>query len=166
MDRDVSEFFEARFCPSDDTLRGGADGDFLSGGNGNDSLEGGDGSDQLQGDTGNDILVGGAGGDFLFGGGGQDTLNGGAGSDQLSGDVASNNELFIFSEGDDSLVGFTAGAGSNDVIDLSAHSGALDFAGLSISDTAEGALITLGATDTILLHDVAGNTLTEDHFQF
>ena len=99
--------------------------------------------------------------DVLAGSGAAETLTGGTGDDVLSG--GGGLDVFVFANGNgaDEIMDF-----SNDVIDLSAHSGALDFAGLSISDTAEGALITLGATDTILLHDVAGNTLTEDHFQF
>ena len=64
-------------------------------------LDGGAGTDNVFGDAGNDTLSGGAGFDFLFGGAGDD--------------------LFLFTEGSDQewIRDFSAGAGSEDVVQVS-----------------------------------------------
>ncbi len=108
---------------------GGADGDALFGREGDDLLVGGDGDDLLDGGAGNDLLLGGAGDDlFTFG------LDG----------------------GQDSILGFEAGAGSEDVVDLSAFSTIVSFDDvLAIaSETGSGAF-----TSTVLTFDAA-TTLT------
>ncbi len=61
--------------------------------------------------------------------------------------------------GDDQVFGFTTGA---DRLDFSSIS-ALDLIDLDISDTAEGALIEYGS-NSVLLHDVAVNALTDGDF--
>lgn len=72
-----------------DTLIGGAGGDWLFGGDGNDSLDGGSGDDWLQGRAGNDTLIGGEGNDGLSSGGGKDLLTGGLGNDDFWIDIDS-----------------------------------------------------------------------------
>lgn len=74
----------------DDTINGGAGGEWLYGGFG---------SDNLFGNDGNDDLYGGYGDDNLHGGNGNDTFSGGPGNDNLFGDVGSDH--FIVSSGMD-----------------------------------------------------------------
>lgn len=71
--------------PGDDTLVGGAYGDFCYGNEGNDWIDGAGGNDGLLGGTGNDTLYGGAGDDSIYGDPGTDWLDGGAGNDVLVG---------------------------------------------------------------------------------
>jgi len=61
--------------------------------------------------------------------------------------------------GDDQVFGFTTGA---DRLDFSSIS-ALDLIDLDVSDTADGALIEYG-TNSVLLHDVFANALTDSDF--
>lgn len=60
--------------PGNDTLRGGALGDYLDGNEGSDLLVGGKGSDHPSGQQGNDRIVGGPGRDWCLGGSGNDTF--------------------------------------------------------------------------------------------
>ncbi len=84
------------------------------------------GNDWLFGRWGNDTLSGGAGNDWLFGGWGNDTLIGGTGNDRLFG--GHGDDLFVFDPGSgrDTIYGFRAGQGSDDVI-LLRDSGVSDF---------------------------------------
>src|SRR3546814_15641485 len=77
-------------------------GDQLSG---IENLNGSAHADVLNGNVGANRLTGGAGADRLVGGAGADTLIGGAGDDR-----------FVFGDGagDDSILGFVAGAGTPD----------------------------------------------------
>ncbi len=78
----------------DDSLIGGALGEFLgglagadtvSGGAGNDTIEGGTGASYLRGDDGNDVISGGEAFDDINGNQGDDTASGGLGSDWVVG---------------------------------------------------------------------------------
>ena len=131
----------------DDLLLGGNDGDQLDGGAGSDGLLGQDGSDALFGREGDDLLVGGNGDDLLDGGAGNDLLLGGAGDDLFT---------FGLDGGLDRILGFDAGAGSEDVVDLSAFDTILSFDDvLAIaSETGSGAFVS-----TVLTFDAA-TTLT------
>ncbi|MEM7212170.1 MAG: hypothetical protein AAF479_09785, partial [Pseudomonadota bacterium] len=99
--------------------------------------------------------------DTIRGSASNETLNGGAGDDVLSG--GGGQDLFVFDEGDgaDSIEDF-----AGDLIDLSSHSGAVDFSSLVIVDTAEGAQISFATGDSILLQGVAASELDETHFTF
>jgi Ca2+-binding RTX toxin-like protein len=153
-----------------DSLIGGAGEDSLTGGDGNDTLEGGNRDDTLKGQNDNDLLDGGNGNDELFGGGGDDTLDGGNGDDTLNGNAG--NDIFIFEIGDDADVinGFKAGAGTDDVIDLSAMGVAFDtFAEVQAAATDDGfgnTVIDFGGGDTITLTGVATADLHQDDFVF
>ena len=112
------------------------------------TLDGGAGDDILIGGDGNDVLLGGAGDDVLIGGPGADVLDGGDGDD------------VILSDGSDTVINnFTAGAGTDDRIDLSgrglsfewlmAH--ATDVDGNTVLDLGDQHL-TLNGVSTSMLH--------------
>jgi Ca2+-binding RTX toxin-like protein len=88
------------FIDRDDVMDGSSGNDSLTGFSGNDTLSGGVGDDSLSGDDGNDILIGGAG---------NDSMAGGAGSD-----------AFVFKPGFglDTIADFTAGTGTDDVLEF------------------------------------------------
>ncbi len=100
----------------DDTITGNADANTLIGNDGADTLSGLGGADNIFGYAGDDILIGGEGVDTLTGGDGADSFQfeGGSGADALAKaaslgtDVvadydASENDLFILSDGDFAL---------------------------------------------------------------
>ena len=102
-----------------DRLEGGEGRDALAGrGAGLDQMHGGDGTDLLVGDGGGDRLDGGADNDQLYGYDGDDVLIGGAGNDAMNGGTGT--DLFIFGPGfgQDQVLGFAAGTGSEDRIML------------------------------------------------
>jgi Ca2+-binding RTX toxin-like protein len=112
------------------------------------TLDGGAGDDILIGGDGNDVLLGGVGDDVLIGGPGADVLDGGDGDD------------VILSDGSDTVIdNFTAGAGTDDRIDLSgrgitfewlmAH--AADVDGNTVLDLGDQHL-TLNGVSTSMLH--------------
>ena len=127
---------------------------------GADTLSGGALDDVLYGLAGNDTILGEAGGDRLHGGAGDDTLNGGAGSD-----------TFVFRDGDgvDTVQDFTAGSGSDDVLELIGL-GYVDL-GSVLADTVQNgadSVIRPGADPAaeIILVGVAKTDLHADDFTF
>lgn len=111
--------------------------------------------------NGNDTIAGGVGNDTLSGGKGNDTLIGGAGNDMLIGGAGNDRFVFDHASGHDTILDFTAGAGTDDVMeihqgdysnfeDLIAHA---DYDG---SDTtihiAQDASVKLVGIDIALLH--------------
>ncbi|MEO1674198.1 MAG: S8 family serine peptidase [Pseudomonadota bacterium] len=163
----------------DDTIEGGSDQDVINGGAGNDvitdssgadTIDGGDGNDNINSGNLADSVMGAAGNDTLDGRVGDDRLDGGTGDDLLTG--GSGDDTFIFAGffGDDVITDFAAGAGSDDVIDLSGVGGITDFADLMANhlttDAVTGdALITNGG-DTIRLAGVAVGDLVSTDFIF
>jgi Ca2+-binding RTX toxin-like protein len=153
-----------------DIINGGNQGDILDAGAGNDQLFGDAGNDTLFGRAGNDTLKGGGGGDAIFGGTGADRITGGAGDDTLIGNGG--NDFFILAPGDDAdvITDFTAGAGSQDVIDLSAMGAAFDtFAEVQAAASDDGfgnTVIDFGGGDIITLTGVAVADLHQDDFLF
>ena len=99
--------------------------------------------------------------DVVSGSGGAETLTGGEGSDTLTG--GGGEDVFVFDAGDgaDTIEDF-----SGDVIDLTSHTGALDFSGLDLTDTVDGALIAFATGDTILLRGIDADQLAETNFAF
>ena len=79
---------------------GGSGADHITGDRGLNRLDGGPGDDTIDGDRGNDIIIGGLGDDVLIGGAG--------------------NDVFVFRPGfgSDTIIGFSAGPGTGDVIQL------------------------------------------------
>jgi Ca2+-binding RTX toxin-like protein len=128
------------------------------GGVGSDSVTGGDGNDQLQGDQDNDLIDGGDGNDFLLGGAGDDTMDGGSG-----------NDTFVFADGsgNDTINGFVAGAGSEDVLDVTAF-GFADFNAVLAATTDDAgnapAVIQLDSDGSITLVGVTKSQLNADDF--
>jgi hypothetical protein len=99
---------------------------YIDGLGGNDTIIGGAGQDTLLGGSGNDSLVGGAGNDSLDGGSGNDTLIGGAGNDIITAGSGNNRIVYLAmadvfhyaANGTDTINSFSAGAFSQDYIDL------------------------------------------------
>ena len=138
----------------DDRAFGSFGFDTLNGDSGNDYLDGNGGNDELNGDAGNDTLIGNFGFDALDGGVGFDRLEGAGGNDTVTG--GSGNDTFVFASGDgeDVYTDFTAGAGSEDVIEISGFGTAFDEASEVIAAASQdGAdvLIDFGTGDTIRL---------------
>ncbi len=136
---------------------------------GDDELFGGAGDDQLYGDTNGSILATARGGD--------DTLNGGEGNDLLYGDapgVASTatrgDDTFIFDVnfGNDTIGDFSAGAGSQDVIELSGIQGLSSYTEVlaKAADNGTDTTMTLDADNSITLKGVLVSELHEDDFRF
>ncbi|WP_132408400.1 calcium-binding protein [Neorhizobium sp. S3-V5DH] len=133
----------------------------------NDVINGGAGNDDLTGFSGNDTLLGGIGDDSLSGDEGGDTLEGGAGNDSLTGGDGS--DVFVFKSdfGFDWVQDFTAGAGTDDVIEI-ADSPITDFQAILAAASQEGinTVIALDANNTITLHNVMLSNLHADDFRF
>lgn len=136
-----------------------------------DSVENAVGSafnDALKGTTGANRLDGGAGGDTLDGQSGDDVLVGGVGDDRLTGGVG--NDRFVFGNGvgDDTITDFVAGAGTPDLIDLSANSLLNAFADVLTHSSQSGSdtLIDLGGGDLLTLLGVTRTSLHQDDFSF
>lgn len=138
-----------------DTAYGGEGGDWVVGGKDNDVLHGENGADVVNGNLGDDTCNGGADADWVRGGQGDDVLDGGAGNDWLSGDRG--NDAVTGGAGGDTFY-FFAGAAVDRVTDFSSASGdrvLLDPGqAYTLSYTAEGAVVSLGAGDQMILMGV------------
>jgi Ca2+-binding RTX toxin-like protein len=119
-------------------MAGGAGADSLSGMAGNDKLSGMDGNDTLAGGKGADTLVGGRGDDLLIGGGQNDVykLTSGGGHDTVQG-----------------FASHTYSGSERDHFDISSLgvTKAQFATAVHISDTAQGALISVGDTQVTVL---------------
>lgn len=109
---------------------------------------GGDGNDVVIGNAAANQICGGRGNDLLYGEGGQD--------------------VFVFRSGCgvDTVMDFTAGAGTGDIIDLRALGIAdpLAFWDDQIADTSGGVLVSLTPEDAVLLDGVSLSQITVDDF--
>lgn len=116
----VSNIERVSGSPFNDIIIGDANNNHLLGGAGNDTLNGGAGSDSLEGGEGDDTLIVSDNGDYLVGGSG--------------------NDIFILSDGVNATIeGFIAGAGTDDVLDLSNISALADFAAvIAAADESQG----------------------------
>ena len=140
-----------------DTLFGRRGDDVLNGGSGNDRLFGGRGDDELRGGSGEDYLNGGRGDDQLSGGSGNDTLEGGRGDDELNG--GSGADLFLYkgnNVGDDVIENFNT---DEDIIDLVGLTGVDDPSDVTIVYEDGDAIITWGTNDSIVVENVAPDSL-------
>lgn len=162
-----------------DTVTAGNGADYVVGESGNDSIDGGSygntasdlgdwlyggvGNDTLDGDFGNDHLEGGADLDELLGGAGDDYLNGGFGADTLTG--GSGDDLFgiLDATGADVITDFTAGAGTDDVIQIDRED---KFADLTFTQVGNDVLLDLGGNTSVLIKNVQSSALHEDDFIF
>jgi Ca2+-binding RTX toxin-like protein len=156
----------------DDTINGNGGDDLILGAPGNDLLNGGTGDDRLFGDEGNDTLFGASGADFLKGSLGDDLLSGGEEGDTLLGD--SGKDTLLGDGGDDFLDGgadadLMFGGSGSDIFVLAAEEGAdtildfadgqdllglargLTFADLEIAAVGSNTLISIAASDELLV---------------
>ncbi len=175
----------------EDILDGGAGADTLNGGNGDDAaayissitgitadlantaantgdamgdvyiniegLWGSNFDDQLFGDAGDNVLIGGAGDDLLDGRAGNDKLQGGYG-----------NDTFVMADGYgyDRIFGFEAGAGTPDIVDITAF-GFSDFADVQAAAYVSGnyVIVQLDADDSVGFYGLNNiNQLHQDDF--
>lgn len=140
---------------SRDSLSGNGKSNYLRGLDGNDTLVGRNGDDYLRGDAGRDVLNGGAGKDFLRGGDGNDTYRGGAGADK-----------FEFYSGSDKVLDFIAADGDFVYVDSAEIVSFADLMANHIEQTANGALISDGLGNEILLKGIDMSSLVADDFEF
>src|SRR5262249_58250384 len=129
--------------------------DQLFGREGNDSLSGQDGDDPIDGGPGNDVLDGGAGNDILVGGTGNDLIIGGPGNDSFA---------FGKDFGHDAVFDLQAAGAAHDSITFS-KSVFADWAALAgaISDSPDGAVITVDAHNAITLVGVTAAEVIANH---
>ncbi len=136
----ANEASDGDFLRDIENVAGGAFDDLLSGNSLANRIIGGGGNDQLRGGSAEDILIGGTGADVILGQAGNDRLFGEAGMD-----------VFVHAPGDgvDRAEDF---ATNGDLLNLAAHNIA-DFAAFQAltTDTAEGALVQIDATNAVLL---------------
>lgn len=147
---------------SADTLNGNSGADSVEGGAGDDLIRGQAGLDTLLGGAGNDTLRGMQGNDVIFGGGGNDLLSGGPANDTLTGGA------------DSDIFEFTQGQGSDTVSDFNLNEDlfsfvGLTFADLNVTDTGDGARITIASegdspTLAVLLTDINAADLNSTLF--
>lgn len=134
--------------------------DTLMGLGGTDLLNGGKGADLIYGGVQNDTLLGGQGDDRIFGDDGRDILHGNRGNDTLAGGL-NDVDFFVFEpEGGHDVVSDFA---LSERVDMRAF-GANEHA-FTLSQTSEGALITLGDT-SMLLKGVQAANLQVGNFIF
>jgi hypothetical protein len=117
---DVDDGVDMTSAAQDTTVMTADSAVTITGSSAADKLVGFGGADTLNGGAGADTLTGGAGADTLTGGEGADTYNTGTGSDtvDLTETTAATDTVNIGATTTDvvTIKGFTAGAGSNDVI--------------------------------------------------
>ena len=143
--------------------------DKLTGNGSTNRLDGGGGHDRLWASAGNDTLDGGTGNDLLKGQGGDDVMNGGVGLDTLDGAAGDDTFQFDLGGGADRFVGFTAGAATDDKIELTGFGVAFDsYAEVIAAATQNGVdtVIDFGGGDIVTLENVALSTLHADDFLF
>jgi VCBS repeat-containing protein len=167
----------------DDTIEGGAGGDDMTAGSGTDvlsyagsttgvdvnlaagSASGGDAAGDLF--FGFENLTGSGAADALTGDGNANVIDGGAGNDSLDGGAGDDRFEFRTGDGNDSIDGFQAGAGTEDVIDFSNEASITGTGDLAIGEDGSGnATVGYGAGDLITLIGVDFNNLDGDDFQF
>lgn len=158
-----------------DHLQGSGAADLLAGGQGNDTLKGAMGADEIYGDAGEDLLNGTAGADDdLQGGAGADTLfSAGQGDLLIGGSSPLPSQAEVWGDGAADVFRFAANAEGKAVIaDFEdgidrIRLGALadGMQDLTITDTAEGARVKVGAL-TLLMTGVAAADLDAGDFVF
>lgn len=149
----------------DDTLIGGAGTNTLNGGEGNDSLTGGEQNDDVIGGNGDDRLVGGAGSDILDGGNGDDFIQLAGGDDTASGGVGYDNFVILNDAGSHRILDFQSGT-HLERVDLGAFASATSLAALSMDETEDGVLISLGETSVLLAGEKIADLRSDDFVFF
>ena len=162
----------------DDHLAGGLGKDLIFGGDGNDLIRGdlnnpgnadadvgdsdilygGKGSDRIGGKGGDDKLYGDDGDDTLFGDAGDDLLRGGKGSDRLTGGAGQDTFALAYGEGTDIIEDFKVGE------DLIGLVGTIKLNQLSLSESNQSTLLSLGKTVLAQISGIKVSQLTETSF--
>jgi VCBS repeat-containing protein len=116
-----------------------------------------DGIDDLLGTANDDIMIAMQGADTLTGNGGNDRMSGALGDD-----------LFVFhdGDGDDTVVDFNAGAGTDDQLDVSDFFANPVLAIAAATQVGSDVVIALDTDDSVTLLDVALSDLHSDDFNF
>ena len=166
--RDAADYKSAASAVTVNLATGGTAGEaagdsyngveFVYGSRFDDDITGDDAINRLVGGAGNDSLDGGLGNDYLLGGAGNDTMTGGGGADVFVFDSAFDN---------DTILGFSAGAGRTDRIWLT-DVGLSDFNDViaHAEDIGGNAVITADGFGTITLEDISVGSLVADDFIF
>ncbi len=113
--------------------------------------------ENLHGSSFSDVLSGDAGDNWIYGLDGDDVINGRGGNDTLFGGAGNNLFIFANGSGNDRIAGFVAGAGTDDVLDISDF-GFADFAAVQAAASIgpDGCVILqLDADDSVELHGVS-----------
>ena len=127
------------------------------GSNYDDTMTGGAGDDHFVGARGRDTIDGGAGDDVIYGSLDDDALTGGEGAD-----------TFVFLRYEDSY-GTWRGDGHDVIEDFDVAADVIEFIGsepvpYTVTDTADGAVISYAEDSAILLWGVSAESLTADNF--
>lgn len=142
-----------------DRVTGNARDNDIDLGFGNDTAVGGAGDDTIVGSLGADSLMGGAGNDSLDGGAGRDTLMGGEGDDVLTGGARADRFVFRAEAGDDTITDFQ---NERDVIVLRAFDFSRDELSAAMRQSGDDVVITLSATQSVIVENITVAALTDD----
>ena len=115
-----------------------------------------------------EVIATGVSNDIIFSGGGDDQISGGSGRDWMSG--GSGNDTFVFGAGEighDTVIDFTAGSGSEDLLQFDTTVFA-DMAAVIAAATDDGSdtIISIDAETSITLQGVTVSGLHQDDFSF
>ena len=174
-----------------DTLKGGAGDDVLTGGPGDDRLIGGNGMDTASytgsvegvsinlftgvasgGDAGGDLLrsieglVGSPVNDTLVGNTSDNILEGRAGDNSLTGGLGDDAFRYGPESGNDTIIDFMPGPGSDDYLDFTPYTSIMGINDLNIAPLGTSTVITLPNGAKITLLNVAPSTLHADDYRF
>lgn len=151
-----------------ETILGEGGNDTILGLGGDDVISGGSGADIIRGGDGDDLLKSGSGADKIFGGLGNDTIVGWGGNDRLTGDGGADVFVFHIGDGKDVITDFDTSGADRDRIDLSAIPKFDNFADVrnAMEMQSGDAVINIGGSNSIRLHDVDMADLSRIHFIF
>jgi Ca2+-binding RTX toxin-like protein len=132
-----------------------------------DNLIGDIANNTIYGFAGDDIIDGLSGNDLIMAGDGDDRITGGVGADTLWG--GNGDDVFVFDAGfgQDTIMDFVAGSGTDDVIEFDdAVFADLSSVLAAASQVGADTIITSDASNTITLRDVSKANLHADDFRF
>lgn len=150
-----------------DRMIGSWGDEVANGGNGSDVMRGRKGDDSLVGANGDDTLAGGRGEDVLKGGAGSDDMIGGRGDDRMTGGGDADTFIFAGTFGQDVITDFKDNnAEKIDLRGVQVITGWNDLKNNHLENTGQGAVISDGDGNAILLSAFAANDLDSGDFIF